>query len=87
MRNIFTEHPRSIGESYFQHLRFACHIGFTMVVGGLTLIIHAFLPFLFLNTGSNRLFNLMNKVVQRMPKAENRVIHLSQTIEKKIKSA
>ncbi len=52
MRNPFTTHPRSVGEGYFEHGRFACRYGVRMTLGGLAAIVHGLLPFLFETTGS-----------------------------------
>ncbi len=63
--NLFTTHPREVGESYAGHLRTAAGFGFTMVVGGLCVIIHAILPFLFVNTGSRTMDKLHKKMTKR----------------------
>ncbi len=52
MRNIFTEHPRSIGETYHGHAYFAACTGAQMIWAGLACIIHGVLPFVFSNTAS-----------------------------------
>ena len=46
------EHPASLGETYFQHMAEALVFGVKMISGGLACLIHAVLPFLFVNTGS-----------------------------------
>jgi len=48
--NVFTAHPASVGETYFQHLRFALRFGARMTAGGLAALVHAFLPFVFVTT-------------------------------------
>ena len=48
--NVFTAHPASVGETYFQHLRFALLVGARMTAGGLAALVHAFLPFVFVTT-------------------------------------
>ena len=50
--NPFTAHPRSVGESYFQHLRFALRFGVKMTGGGLAAILHSLFPFCFVTTAS-----------------------------------
>lgn len=45
MKNIFTDHPHSIGETYFKHLLFAGQFGVTMIIGGVVCLIHAIFPF------------------------------------------
>lgn len=87
MKNIFTEHPHSVGETYFQHLKFASLFAFRMIIGGFACLIHAFLPFVFKKTGSNMLLKSTHHFVTRMPHVEERVIEISRIIEtKKIKS-
>ena len=62
LNRLFTDHPASVGESYFQHL--AAALGFTANVALTTVVcfIHAFLPFLFVKTGSS----MINKLYDRM---------------------
>jgi Family of unknown function (DUF6356) len=50
MPNPFTAHPASVGETYWQHLRFALRFGARMTAGGLAALMHAFLPFVFTTT-------------------------------------
>lgn len=83
MKNIFTKHPNSIGETYFQHLRFASQFGITMMIGGIACLIHALFPFVFEKTGSNILLRCTHFFISRMPKLEERVIEISRVIEKK----
>lgn len=84
MRNIFTDHPHSIGETYFEHMRFALKFGGKMTLGGLACIVHAFLPFAFKKTGSNILLNMVQYFVERMPFVEDRVANISTTIQRRI---
>ena len=52
MANIFTEHPKKVGETYLQHmwnaLRYSATFSLLMVVS----LIHSILPFLFTKTAS-----------------------------------
>ena len=50
IKKLFTEHPHSIGETYFEHLICAAGYGLRMIVAGIAAIIHSFLPFLFETT-------------------------------------
>ena len=52
MANPFTEHPRSVGETYLEHGAFACRYGAKMALGGLAAILHGIFPYLFTTTGS-----------------------------------
>lgn len=83
MKNIFTDHPHSIGESYLQHLKFAGKFGISMTLGGLACCIHACLPFLFKNTGSNVLLKMSYNFVERMPHLEGRTLELANLIATK----
>ena len=58
MRNPFTVHPASVGETYGQHLRFALAFGARMTLGGLAAAVHAVFPFLFITTASRALEEL-----------------------------
>jgi len=63
MRVSFTEHPASVGESYFEHLRVASGFSFNMITGGLACLVHAIFPFLFTHTGSGIIASLNTKMV------------------------
>ena len=52
MRNHFTAHPHSVGETYLEHGLFACRYGARMTMGGIAALVHGVLPFLFQTTGS-----------------------------------
>jgi hypothetical protein len=58
MLALFTDHPRSVGETYGEHFLFATSFGARMVVGGVACFIHGFLPFLCLKTGSKTVLAL-----------------------------
>jgi hypothetical protein len=62
---IFTEHPRSIGETYLQHLSFALRTGLKMTIGGIACMIHGIFPFLFQKTGSQMLEKLHGDFTKR----------------------
>ena len=69
MSNPFTGHPSEVGETYFEHLATAAMFGATMVIGGLLVLIHAILPFLFVNTGSRTMDRLHRRMRGRADKA------------------
>lgn len=83
MKNIFTEHPHSIGETYLQHMKFASQFGGNMLLGGLACFAHAIFPFLFQNTGSNILLKMTHNFVERMPSTEKRIVRLAELIGRK----
>ncbi len=86
MKNIFTEHPHSINETYLQHMKFAAIFGFNMLIGGCACLIHAIFPFLFPKTGSDYLLKMTFFFIERAPQSEARIVELSQVIEKKLKT-
>jgi hypothetical protein len=59
----FTEHPASVGENYFQHLRHASGFAGSMFKGALAVLIHAVLPFLFVHTGSRVIASLNTRMI------------------------
>lgn len=60
---LFTDHPESVGESYGEHLVTATGFGARMVLAGLACMVHAFLPFLFVKTGSHQISGLYDRMV------------------------
>jgi len=52
VKNPFTDHPGSVGESYLEHGLFACRYGAKMTAGGVAALLHGIFPFLFQTTGS-----------------------------------
>jgi hypothetical protein len=59
----FTEHPASVGETYAEHLVRAVYFGTRMVLAGLACLVHAFLPFLCVRTGSRTITELHDLMV------------------------
>jgi hypothetical protein len=70
MRELFEAHPRSVGESYTEHLRFAAGFGFTMLKGGVAAILHGLLPFLFVTTGSETMEELLRRMEESHARAK-----------------
>jgi hypothetical protein len=66
MANPFTRHPEEVGESYFAHLRTATGFGAVMVLGGLCVMVHAIVPFLFEHTGSRTMAKLHKRMSHRV---------------------
>jgi hypothetical protein len=61
---LFTEHPASLGESYGEHFAMASGFGLRMILGGFACLIHGFLPFLFVRTGSTQVSALHDVMVE-----------------------
>lgn len=68
IKRAFTEHPASVGESYFEHL--GCALGFSlkMIGGGLACLLHGLFPFLFVRTGSKCIGELHHIMVTHRDK-------------------
>jgi hypothetical protein len=66
----FTEHPASVGESYFEHQRVALSVGVRLMGAGLACSVHAFAPWLFVNTGSRTVFELHRRLTGRRVAAQ-----------------
>jgi hypothetical protein len=72
IRRLFTDHPASVGESYFEHLAMAFSFSARMIGGGLACLIHGIFPFLFRASGSNCIRDLNDRMVMhRMRKARS----------------
>ena len=65
MKNIFTDHPQSVGESYLEQFIFALSTGVKLILWGLIAIIHAILPFTFKTFVSQRIIRLHDKIKSR----------------------
>ena len=72
MSNPFTRHPHSVGETYWQHLRFAARFGGKMTVGGLAALVHSMLPFCFVTTASRT----SDELVQMRAAARGRTVRV-----------
>ncbi|MDT7933787.1 MAG: DUF6356 family protein [Sphingomonadaceae bacterium] len=64
LRRLFTEHPRSVGESYFEHMATAASFGRHMLVGALACFVHAVAPFLCVKTASRVVIGLHDRMVR-----------------------
>lgn len=62
MFKLFSQHPRQVNETYWQHACFACSVGIRMILGGIVCLIHAIFPFLFPNTASRIIISLYQKI-------------------------
>ena len=58
-------HLRDTGESYGEHLRFACRVGAVAIGGGLACFAHALVPALFTTTGSSAIRRLSAMIDER----------------------
>ena len=52
MKNIFTKHPKEVGETYLEHMFNAVRFSLTFLLLFVVALIHSILPFLFTKTAS-----------------------------------
>lgn len=60
---LFTEHPRTVGETYSEHFVMASSFGVPMILAGCACVLHGIFPFLFERTGSNLVRKLHDRMV------------------------
>ena len=63
IKRFFIQHPRSVGETYAEHLVMAGGFGASMIGAGLACLIHALIPGLFEKTGSAVIARLHDRMV------------------------
>lgn len=61
--NIFTDHPKSVGETYSEHFFAATSFGIPMITAGVACVLHGVFPFWFEKTGSNLVRRLYDRMV------------------------
>lgn len=61
---LFLAHPRSVSESYREHLISASGFGATMILAGVACLVHAIVPGLFVHTGSKAIQRLYDRMIQ-----------------------
>lgn len=62
---IFTGHPRSVGETYFQHGLKSLGYALRLFRVAVACMVHAFFPFLFKNTASEYIKELNQQMMSR----------------------
>ena len=65
----FTEHPRSVGESYWEHMGASLSFAGAMLMGASAALVHSIFPFLLTSTGSR----IITRLHERMVSARRRV--------------
>jgi hypothetical protein len=63
LAELLLEHPRALGESYWQHQRRASRFGATLIGAGAACLIHGLVPGLFPKTGSTAVQSLYEQMV------------------------
>ena len=57
-------HLNDIGDTYWEHWKFAMQFALVLILVGFAVLVHAFFPFLFKDTGSKAI-RAMAKVLDR----------------------
>ena len=63
LAKLFTEHPASVDETYAEHMATALSFSGPLFKASCAALIHAFLPFLFVTTGSETIATLHERMV------------------------
>ena len=63
IREMFVQHPASVGESYTEHMGMAFSFGARMITAGAACLLHGLIPALFTRTGSAAIDELHTKMV------------------------
>tara|TARA_Y100000588_G_C13875125_1_gene762025 strand:+ start:375 stop:626 length:252 start_codon:yes stop_codon:yes gene_type:complete len=63
IKRLFTDHPASVDETYFEHFLVATSFSLRMFFASLACLVHAVLPFLFVKTGSEAVESLYGRMV------------------------
>lgn len=60
---LFILHPKSVGETYLEHMGSAATFGSRMMVAGCACMLHGIFPFLFVTTGSQTVRHLHDRMI------------------------
>ncbi len=63
LARLFTDHPASVDETYGEHMVTALSFAGPLFKAAFAALIHAFLPFLFVTTGSETITTLHDRMV------------------------
>lgn len=71
-KRLFTDHPASVNEGYWQHFATASAFGARMVWGGIICFVHALIPGVYCTKASEMIGELHNRMItNRRRQAEN----------------
>ena len=65
LMNFFTEHPESVGETYFEHFFVAIRFSCKLFLSSIAALIHAFIPALFKKTASTQIKEMYGQMTTR----------------------
>jgi hypothetical protein len=75
IKECFTNHPRSVGESYTEHMRVALSFAGPLAKAAAAALVHAFLPFLFVRTASLTVKSLNDRMARRCAACPKAALH------------
>ncbi len=65
LQTLFLDHPSSVDETYFEHMRFAGSFAFWLLVAGTAALVHALIPAACEKTASNIVRRLSARIAGR----------------------
>ena len=65
IRQLFTEHPESVGETYSEHLRVALTFSLRLLAAGIMCAVHALAPWLFTTAASRAVTRVYQEMLSR----------------------
>ncbi len=65
MKNIFRDHPNSVGETYFEHFLTSFGFGVKLILIAMRAFVHAIFPWCFKYSTSNRISKLNDDLQSR----------------------
>lgn len=71
-RNLFTEHPASVDETYIEHFGSALGFGVKMITAGLACVVHGLIPAVFVTRGSDTICELHERMLVKRRKCSRR---------------
>ena len=72
IRQLFTEHPESVGETYSEHLRVALTVSLRLLAAGIMCAVHALAPWLFTTAASRAVTRVYQDMLARRGVAVDR---------------
>ncbi|WP_373299209.1 DUF6356 family protein [Arenicella chitinivorans] len=69
---LFSEHPASVGETYWTHLLTALRFSGVLFVAGVCCFVHALFPFLFPKTASLLIYRLHTQMIVQRTLRQNK---------------
>lgn len=70
MLDLFSRHPRTVGETYGEHMGMAFSFGGELIAAGAACLVHGLFPFLFETTASRAVARLDKRMRREKPIAD-----------------